>query len=953
MAITVVGTAVVAGTSITIPTHQSGDLIVMFAHASTNGAQPSAPSAGGTVPTWNLLSTSGSTSWSNHRTAYAFGTGSTTSGTWAGSTDMLMVIVLRGADPTTPIGGRASGAVGIGAACTAPAVTLTRNNGTSLLMHFHSWGDGVNNVGTISAVPTNYTRQIGTVASVRLAGVINTKTVSTTSPSIAQSISGGPYNSGATVEVLEASGTTTNITPAGATITVTGTAPILISDSVLTPAAATITVTGTAPKLENTVSPPGGSLTGALITITGTAPTLTMSLVTTGATVTITGGTPSSAGEAVLTPAAATVTVTGSAPTLLVLMTPGSQTLPVTGGTPVLIASAVLSPAAATITITGSAPGLILPLTLTSAGATITITGRAPVLSNVSPPAPAPTSILTTTEFREIEQQLHDRRHAYQTRKVPQPLIRLWDKDMQLIARITIPETWECEEIAHDNGMARIEIVGKDNDWLREILMFKTRPAEDLHITIDPNPDKPHDWKNRWGGKVETLVDEERQGQPTVTTITAVSNRIHLRHILLAAMPVLPHAVQIPKMFLWGGPCVTACASAVMVNLFRIYSLNGWWPIPRNLFAPSTWLENVSPLNWPVQVMPVNPLLDQSRWITIGARWQDAETILKPAMKDAGVICHAYTWLPGDPAPYEAFGPLKEQLKPTRACVILSFEDQSGVGGPTGTAIDGLVNLFAVTVDDLFTETLLAVDGDGDGETDPFVRKLLGVAPKRPPFVYRDTGYGGVLGRTTVVHKSKAITIVVGGRSPGYVNSAIEFGIRYGLSQIANAISSVPGAPAQLSGSEGLDNLYQQQLSDVFLAFMPFVDPRRSAAAGPYARNEHFEQGSGFTISSIMSARQGWWATRPYTSMKFDIDDSLYRIGEDIRLGSRVSAERKGITYTDQIMAIKRRGDRDSSGRPMISFGDDSREEDPVAQGFAAIANVANFAAMLAGSGTL
>lgn len=566
----------------------------------------------------------------------------------------------------------------------------------------------------------------------------------------------------------------------------------------------------------------------------------------------------------------------------------------------------------------------------------------------------SPPQILSPTQFREIEQQLHDRRQAYQSRKVPQPLIRLWDKEMQLIARIVIPESWECEEIAHDNGMARIDIVGKDNDWLREILMFKTRPAEDLHITIDPNPDRPTDWKNRWGGKVETITDVETKGKPTVTTITAVSNRIHLRHVLLAAMPVLPHAVQIPKMFLWGGPAVTACASAVMVNLFRIYSINGWWPIPRNLFAPETWLENLSPLNWPVQVMPVNPLLDQSRWITIGARWQDAETVLTPAMKDAGVICHAYTWLPGDPAPYShVFGKaLGELLKPTRACVILSFEDQSGVGGPTGTAIDGLINLFAVTLDDLFTETLIAVDGDGDGEIDPFIRKLLGVAPKRPPFVYRDTGYGGVLGRTTVVHKAKAITIVVGGRSPGWVNQAIAFGIRYGLSQIAAAITSTPGAPAQVTGSEGLDNLYQGQLDDTLLAFMPFVDPRRSAAVGPYARNEHFEQGSGFTISSIMSARQGWWATRPYTSMKFDIDDSLYRIGEDIGLGSRVSAERKGVIYTDQIMAIKRTGDRNTSGRPVISFGDDSREEDPVAQGFAAIANVANFAAMLAGSGT-
>jgi hypothetical protein len=340
---------------------------------------------------------------------------------------------------------------------------------------------------------------------------------------------------------------------------------------------------------------------------------------------------------------------------------------------------------------------------------------------------------------------------------------------MQLIARIVIPESWECEEIAHDNGMARIEIVGKDNDWLREILMFKTRPAEDLHITIDPDPSRPTDWKNRWGGKVETITDVETKGKPTVTTITAVSNRIHLRHILLASMPITPHAVQIPKMFLWGGPCVTACATATFVNLFRIYTLNGWWPLPRNLFAPETWLQNALPLDWPVQVMPVNPLLDQSRWITIGARWQDAETVLKPAMKDAGVVCHAYTWLPGDPAPYEVYGRFKEDLKPTRACTILSFEDQSGVGGPTGTAIDGLVNLFAVTLDDLFTETLIAVDGDGDGQTDPFIRKLLGVAPKRPPFVYRDTGYGGVLGRTTVVHKSKAITIVVGGRSPGWV----------------------------------------------------------------------------------------------------------------------------------------------------------------------------------------
>ena len=562
----------------------------------------------------------------------------------------------------------------------------------------------------------------------------------------------------------------------------------------------------------------------------------------------------------------------------------------------------------------------------------------------------------TPAKFREIEQQLHDRRHAYQSRKVPQPLIRIWDKEMRAIARVEIPESWDCEEIAHDNGMARIELVGKDNEWIRDLILFKTKPAEDLHITIDPDPSKPHDWRNRWGGKVESIIDVERANKPTVTTITAVSNRIHLRHIMLAASPILPHAVQIPKMFLWGGPCVTTCATAVLINLFRIFTLNGFWPLPRNLFDPLAWINNINPLNWPIQVMPVRPIVDQSRWVTIGSRWQDAESILTPVMKDAGVICHAYTWLPGDPAPYShVFGPdLGELLKPTRACVILSFEDQSGVNGPTGTAIDGLLNLFAATADDIFTETLFAVDGDGDGVTDPFIRKILSVAPKRPPFVYRDTGYGGTLSKTLAVHKSKAITIVVGGRSPGWVNQAITYAIRYGISQLAQTIT-LPGTATQIPGSEGLDNLYQGQLDDTMLAFMPFVDPMRSGMVGSYARNEHFEQpgGSAFTMSSVMTARQGWWATRPYSSMRFDIDDSLYRIGEDIRLGSRVSAERKGVLYTDQIMAIKRSGSRNSSGRPIISFGDDSREEDPVAQGFAAIANVANFAAALAGSGSV
>jgi hypothetical protein len=315
---------------------------------------------------------------------------------------MLIVAVLRGVDATTPVGGRASSAVGIGTASTAPAVTLTRNDGSSLLMHFHSWGDGVNGVGTISAVPSGYTRRIGTVASVRLTGVINTKTVSTTAPSIAQSVSGGPYNSSATVEVLEAAGgSTTTLTVSGATIAVTGTAPSLITAAVLTPAAATIAVTGAAPRLDITVTPPGGSLTGALITITGSAPRLDNTFRVPGDTITITGGTPSTAGVTTLSPPNATITLSAATPTLAASNTPPSATIAVTGSAPTLILTTVLAPNPASITVTGAAPVVIVPISVTPAAAVITVTGAQPTITVAVYTPPVPDAEHTVVVRRE------------------------------------------------------------------------------------------------------------------------------------------------------------------------------------------------------------------------------------------------------------------------------------------------------------------------------------------------------------------------------------------------------------------------------------------------------------------------------------------------------------------------------------------------------------------------
>ncbi|ANO05229.1 Gp37-like protein [Mycobacteroides immunogenum] len=552
----------------------------------------------------------------------------------------------------------------------------------------------------------------------------------------------------------------------------------------------------------------------------------------------------------------------------------------------------------------------------------------------------------------ELRMHLLERRWAYMNRRTKAPLVRLWDKEFRFIARVENLDKWDWEELATEDGEANITFSGKANDWLREIITYQIGDDEDIHLTIDPDPDKPHDFRTRWGGKVMVIEDDEEAGKAAVTTLKCISNRRHLKGIYLAANPIFPMEVQLPKMFLWGGPTVTTCATAMFFNCIRLFTLNGFFPVPRNIFAPETWLQNLSPLNWPVQIMPVAGLFDQSRWCTIGSRWKDAHTVLSPVMKDAGVICRAYTWLPGDPAPYTMFGPeLAEILKPTRACVILSFEDKSGVTGPTGTMLDGAINLFAATLDDLITETLIPIDADHDGEVDPFFRKLLLVSPKPPPFVYRDIGFGNIRRRKLRIYKSRATDIIVGGKSPQWVNQAITFAIRYGISQLAQVIMGVEAA-----GVEGLDNLYQGQLDDVFLAFMRYVNPLRSAKAGSYAFREYFKNpgGTAYVINAIQELAAGDFEMKAYRSMKFDVGDGQpYILGEDFWLGDRVSAEIRGVVYTDQIMAIKGEGDRTTAGRPTVSFGDDSRDEDPVARGFRTIGNVANFAALLAGSGDL
>ena len=106
-----------AGTSITIPVHQIGDLLVIFAYRDGNNTAPSPPAG------WINIGTAGGANTNSSRLAYRVATATNDpSGTWTNAT-ALVVHIYHGQNLVTPIGVNADTGAS-GTTVTYPALTL-------------------------------------------------------------------------------------------------------------------------------------------------------------------------------------------------------------------------------------------------------------------------------------------------------------------------------------------------------------------------------------------------------------------------------------------------------------------------------------------------------------------------------------------------------------------------------------------------------------------------------------------------------------------------------------------------------------------------------------------------------------------------------------------------------------------------------------------------------------
>ncbi|MEI7718880.1 MAG: prepilin-type N-terminal cleavage/methylation domain-containing protein [archaeon] len=132
------------GTTVTIPAHNVGDLLVVFAYRSSSNSLPTVPSG------WTTINTSGSSS-NSSSLAYRIATGSDSGSGWSNATQVI-VQVYRGVS-ASPIGVNGFQHAN-STTVTYPALSLSVTDGTSWVIGFA--GDA-NNSTPIEIAPTGMT----------------------------------------------------------------------------------------------------------------------------------------------------------------------------------------------------------------------------------------------------------------------------------------------------------------------------------------------------------------------------------------------------------------------------------------------------------------------------------------------------------------------------------------------------------------------------------------------------------------------------------------------------------------------------------------------------------------------------------------------------------------------------------------------------------------------------
>lgn len=499
-----------------------------------------------------------------------------------------------------------------------------------------------------------------------------------------------------------------------------------------------------------------------------------------------------------------------------------------------------------------------------------------------------------------LSKKIDDRRAAEErTRWFEEDRIVLCDNEWVEIADVLGWESYDCAEVVNDTEEGRFTIPGEHPlvDWL----VYVNDVDTDIHFYIETAEGGPED---RMGYKVLDIeVEFDADGGYERVTVVGLHDFEMVKHKLAYANTHAPIDAQIPKSDVQAGRSAEKVRSYLFRNFASTYQ-------PSLVMGFDLWSKNavwryIDPSKWKVIVAPPEGP-DTSEHTILSARMDNMWDLLRATLDDAGLQIQCQRWLPGDPQPFP------DHVLLTHPILILRVIERSFLSG-TGSGILDVIN-----------DVVRIIDPDGTSETITIADPNSGAQPpagvNAPVVIWRASQHQGLVNSKMTLHHSTGHTVIIGGKSPQWVNNSIKLLLNSALGWVGILI----GLPALGLG------IFDHAVEDLILSFQRFTNRFRKKKMGSHAYVEDFQQGDAWTLSGMQSGRIGLHNQRGYIAFTARVIDALpYVMGRDYRLGERCGFEIVNRIWLSHIVKRRRHADRETPPTWDLTVGDSREDELP------------------------
>ncbi|MDF3280929.1 hypothetical protein [Gordonia sp. N1V] len=543
-----------------------------------------------------------------------------------------------------------------------------------------------------------------------------------------------------------------------------------------------------------------------------------------------------------------------------------------------------------------------------------------------APGAPFDLNNFDPWEAMVVADQLADKRKADDLLAAPQFEIEMFSNVYGTVA--TIGDYISSTVTFKRNGVPTATIVLRGDDPCIPWALKCYTTVVPITITVNGM---------RWSGRIDVATDDLVDGVPTVT-LQCLGDWNWLNKILVWPNFALPIEVQIPKEAVYIGGAVTVIETMITEQIGRLQS--GAWELVNNITNPSAWFATMmmnEGLLTPCVVVPNHTNLineiweDTSKTVAVSGRMDTVATLVDQICKDNGILITVDLWMPGDEQPAPTWYTLTE---PT---ICIRVRDKSGITGPTGTLVDGLIEDIPNLLESAFGESILPfLNPTGEYAPDGVnIAPAFGVDFTPPWSIYNcDNPRSGIKECHTNYHHPLAYTVIGGGRSPDWVNKLIDVLLEAAISAIIAAVAAASaGAAAAVSGIP--DTLLDGVFDNVILAFQLVENADRRKALGPYGYPEFYTStgSTAYTLEEWFALEIAMWDTRGYVSGQIIAYDGVpYTLGKDYEVGDLVSWIRRSRLFTDYVDEATVVDDRTNRVHTEVTIGDGSAQEAPEAK---------------------